>query len=362
MTPSLHTKLCDVLGVRYPIIQTAMGWVATPELVAGTSNAGAFGFLAVATLRADEAERAIARVKELTDRPFGVNFLTEQPGAPEIIEAIIRHRVRAASYSRAPSRDFVRRLKDAGVLCVPTVGAVRHAEKAVELGADMIVAQGGEGGGHTGAVPTTLLLPQVLDAVDVPVVAAGGFYDGRGLAAALAYGAVGIAMGTRFLLTQESPVPRETLKRYFAASVTDIPVTTRVDGLPHRMIRNELVSRLETSNPATLLLRALRSALAYRKLSGASVGQLFSAALAMQRGERLTRAQTLMAANAPILIRKAMVEGRPAEGVLPSGQVAGLIDDLPSCADLIARIVAEAEARLAALAGRDERVASTARG
>jgi len=359
---TLHTKLCDVLGVRYPIIQTAMGWVATPELVAGTSNAGAFGFLAVATLRADEAERAIVRVKELTDRPFGVNFLTEQPGAPEIIEAIIRHRVRAASYSRAPSRDFVRRLKDAGVLCVPTVGALRHAEKAVELGADMLVAQGGEGGGHTGSVPTTLLLPQVLDAVDVPVVAAGGFYDGRGLAAALAYGAVGIAMGTRFLLTEESPVPRETLKRYFAASVIDIPVTTRVDGLPHRMIRNELVSQLETSNPATLLLRALRSALAYRKLSGASVGELLSAALAMRRGERLTRAQTLMAANAPILIRKAMVEGRPAEGVLPSGQVAGLIDDLPRCADLVARIVADAEARLAALTASSERLPSTARG
>jgi nitronate monooxygenase len=350
MTAALHTELCDVLGVRYPIIQTAMGWVATPELVAATCNAGAFGFLAAAVLRPDEAERAIVRVQALTDRPFGVNFLMEQPGAPEIADAIIRHGVRAASYSRSPKKEFVRRFKDAGVLCVPTVGAVRHAVKAVELGADVIVAQGGEGGGHTGAVPTTLLLPQVLDAVEVPVVAAGGFFDGRGLAAALAYGALGIAMGTRFLLTAESPVPRETLKRYLAASVTDTLVTTKVDGLPHRMIRNELVSRLESAGAPALLAQALRSGLAYRKLTGASVGELLSAALSLRRGEGLTRAQMLMAANSPILIQRAMVEGRPAEGVLPSGQVTGVIQDLPSCAELVGRIAAEAEARLAALA------------
>jgi NAD(P)H-dependent flavin oxidoreductase YrpB (nitropropane dioxygenase family) len=351
MSTALETPLCDLLGMRHPIIQTAMGWVATPELVAGTCNGGGFGFLAAATLRAEEAERAIVRVKELTARPFGVNFLMEQPGAAEIVEAIVRHGVRAASYSRSPNPAFIRRLKDAGVLCVPTVGAARHAAKAVELGADLIVAQGGEGGGHTGSVPTTLLLPQVVDAVDVPVVAAGGFCDGRGLVAALAYGAVGIAMGTRFLLTEESPVPHETLKRYFAASVTDIPITTRVDGMPQRVVMNELVARLESASAPVLLVRALRSALAYRKLSGASARELLTAALAMRSNEKLTRSQTIMAANAPILIRRAMVEGHPAEGVLPSGQVAGLIEDLPSCADLIARIVEEAEARLAALRG-----------
>jgi NAD(P)H-dependent flavin oxidoreductase YrpB (nitropropane dioxygenase family) len=349
MNPVLATRLCDVLGARYPIIQTAMGWVATPELVAASCNAGAFGFLAAAVLRADDADRAIARVKELTDRPFGVNFLMEQPGAADIVESIVRHGVRAASYSRSPNAQFIGRLKGASVLCIPTVGAARHAQKAVQLGADVIIAQGGEGGGHTGTVPTSLLLPQVVDAVDVPVVAAGGFHDGRGLVAALAYGAVGIAMGTRFLLTADSPVPRETLERYFKASVTDIPVTTRVDGMPQRVVRNELVDRLESSNAAALLLRALRSGLAYRKMSGASVSELLSAALSMRSNDRLTRSQTIMAANAPILIQRAMVEGRPAEGVLPSGQVAGLIDDLPTCADLVTGIIAEAERRLEAL-------------
>ncbi len=350
MSPALNTRLCEIFGIRYPIIQTAMGWVATPELVAATSNAGAIGFLAAATIRSEEIDGWISRVKELTDRPFGVNFLMEQPGASHIVDAITQHGVKAASYGRAPNPKFIERLKKAGVLCVPTVGAGRHAVKAVKLGADVIVAQGGEGGGHTGTVPTSILIPQVVDAVDVPVVAAGGFHDGRGLVAALAYGAVGIAMGTRFLLTAESPLPKETAKRYFAASVNDILVTTQVDGMPQRVIMNELVRRLESSNSLTLLLRALASGLAYRKLTGASLRDLLSAALSMQGEDRMTRSQTLMAANAPVLVRKAMVEGRPAEGVLPSGTVVGLIDDRPTCSELISRIIDEAERTLAGLA------------
>lgn len=347
----LDTELCRRLGCRYPIVQTAMGWVATPPLVAATCNAGAFGFLAAATSRPEQAEADIAAVKRLTERPFGVNFLMEQPGAAAIADAIVRHGVRAASYSRSPKREFIDKFKAAGILCIPTVGAVRHAEKAVELGADVIVAQGGEGGGHTGIVPTSLLLPQVVAAVAVPVVAAGGFHSGRGLVAALAYGAAGIAMGTRFLLTAESPVPEATAQRYFDASVMDVPVTTQVDGLPQRVVRNELVAELEASSAPALLWRAVRSALAYRKLSGASLGELLSSALALRRNDKLTRSQTLMAANAPILIKRAMVEGVPNEGVLPSGQVTGVIDDRPACAELIARIVAEAEETLARLRG-----------
>lgn len=351
MHPRLQTRLAEIFGIRVPILQTAMGWVATPELVAGTANAGAMGFLAVAVMRADEAERAIVRTKELTDRPFGVNFLMEQPGAGEIVEAIVRHGVRAASYSRSPNPKLIERLKSAGVLCVPTVGAPRHAAKAVELGADVIVCQGGEGGGHTGSFPTSLLLPQVVDAVKVPVAAAGGFHDGRGLVAALAYGADGVAMGTRFLMTRESPVPRATIERYLAAGVDDIKVTTEVDGLPQRVIRNEFIQALESGGGIARLARALRSGLAYRKLSGATIPELLRAASSMRQNEKLTRTQTLMAANAPIFIQRAMVEGHPAEGVLPSGQVAGVIKEIPSCAELVDRIVAEAEARLASLCG-----------
>jgi NAD(P)H-dependent flavin oxidoreductase YrpB (nitropropane dioxygenase family) len=350
MHPALQTELSERFGVRYPIIQTAMGWVATPELVAATANAGAMGFLACAVLRPAEAERAIVRVKELTDRPFGVNFLMEQPGADDIADLVVRYGVKAASYSRSPKKSYVEKFKAAGVLCVPTVGQVKHAVKAVELGADMIVCQGGEGGGHTGSVPTSLLLPQVLDAVDVPVAAAGGFHDGRGLAAAITWGAAGIAMGTRFLLTSDSPVPRPTLERYLQASVLDTRVTEEVDGLPHRVVVNEFLRKLETGNPLTRLWRALMSGLEYRRMSGATISELLGAAISMQRNERLTRTQTLMAANSPIFIQRAMVEGHPSEGVLPSGQVTGVIDDLPSCAELVARIADEAEQRLSAVA------------
>ena len=338
------------MGIRFPIIQTGMGWVATPELVAAVSNAGAIGFLAAATLRPEAVEGEIERVRTLTDRPFGVNFLMDAPGADVIIDAIIRHGVRAAGYNRAPDTGLIARLKEAGVLCVPTCGAERHARKAQQLGADVIIVQGGEGGGHTGSVPTSLLVSQAADAVDVPVVAAGGFRDGRGLVAALALGAAGIAMGTRFLLTRESPVPAATGERYLGASVDDVVVTKQVDGLPQRVALNELVARLESSSRPGLLLRALRSGLAYRRLSGASLRELLRAALSLRRHEKLTRSQMLMAANAPILARKAMIEGDPVRGYLPSGSVAGVIDDIPSCAELVERIIDEAEHTLKALA------------
>jgi len=350
MHPALHTPICDKLGMPAPIIQTGMGWVATPDLVAAVCNAGAFGFLAAATIPPPQVEAAIARVRERTDRPFGVNFLMDAPGADLIVDTLVRQRVRAAGYNRAPDARMIARLKEAGVVCVPTCGAVKHAEKAAKLGADVIVVQGGEGGGHTGAVPTSLLVSQAADHVGVPVVAAGGFRDGRGLVAALAFGAAGIAMGTRFLLTAESPVPDATKQRYLAAAVDDVIVTRQVDGLPQRVVVNELVRRLEAIGRAGGLLLALRSGLAFRKETGASLGEILAAGFAMRRHEKLTRAQMLMAANAPILAKRAMQDGDPVHGYLPSGTVAGVIDDVPSCAELVERIIREAEQTLAALA------------
>jgi len=343
---SLQTRVTALLGCPYPILQTGMGWVATPELVAGACNAGAFGFLAAATIPPAEVEAEIERVKALTDAPFGVNFLMDAPGADVITEAILRQRVRAAGYNRAPNAELIARLKAGGVVCVPTCGAVKHAVKAQKLGADIVIVQGGEGGGHTGSVPTSLLAPATVDAVDVPVVAAGGFRDGRGLVAALAFGAEGVAMGTRFLMTRESPVPEATLARYLAAEVQDVIVSSALDGLPQRMVRNELARRLESAGPLRKLAIALQSALALRRETGASIPALLRSALAMRRNQKLSLAQTLLAANAPILARIAMTEGDPIHGYLPSGSVAGLIDDRPSCEALVARIVAEAEETL----------------
>ena len=168
------------------------------------SSAGGLGILASATMTYAELEAAIGRVRSRTDRPFGVNLLPNQPDAADRIELLVRERVPVASFAAAPRPEQVARLRDAGITTIVTVGARRHAEKVVGMGVHAVIAQGGEGGGHTGSIPTSLLLPQVVDAVDIPVIGAGGFFDGRGLVAALAYGAEGIAMGTRFLLTAET--------------------------------------------------------------------------------------------------------------------------------------------------------------
>jgi NAD(P)H-dependent flavin oxidoreductase YrpB (nitropropane dioxygenase family) len=350
MHPTLYTPLCDLLGIEVPVVQTAMGWVATPELVAATCRAGGIGFLAGATMSPVEVEHAITAVETAAPgRSFGVNFLMEQPGAEDIARIVVDRGIRVVSYSRAPRADLIGRFKDAGVLCMPTVGTARHAERAVTLGADVVTVQGGEGGGHTGAVPTSLLLPQVLDTVDVPVVAAGGYRDGRGLVAALAHGAVGIAMGTRFLLTREAPVTGASKQRYLATDVEGTVVTRAIDGLPQRVVRTELVDELESAGSLRRLLASLRSAWAFRGMSDASLLSLVRSGLSMRRTDRLTRSQVFMAANAPVLVRRGLLEDDPEHGVLPSGQIVGLIDDLPTCAELLARILDEAESCLARL-------------
>jgi nitronate monooxygenase len=347
----MKTALTELLGCRYPIVQTAMGWVADARLVAATSNAGGFGFLAAATMSTTELEASIAELRGKTTHKFGVNFHMFQPNAAAVIEVILanKDRVRAVSYGRGPDAKTIKRFKDAGVLCMPTVGALKHAQKAVQLGADIITVQGAEGGGHTGSTPTSLLLPQVLDAVKVPVVAAGGFYNGRGLAGALAYGAAGIAMGTRFLMTSDSPVPRTTLQKYVEIrDPGEIRASTAVDGMPQRMIDNPLLLKLEGGGPLRQFTSALVSAWKWKARTGMSFGHMIRTLfIALEDGDSM--AQALMAANAPVLIQRAMVEGLPDEGVLPSGQVAAVIDDLPSVAELIRRIVHEAEERLAAV-------------
>jgi len=337
------------LGCRYPIIQTAMGWIATPELVAATCNAGAFGFLAAAVMTPDQVRAAIRQVKSLTDRPFGVNFHMFQPGADAIVATIVAEKICAVSFGRGPDKAMIARFRDAGVLCIPTVGAAKHARKMVELGVDMLTVQGGEGGGHTGTVATTVLLPQVLDAVDVPVFAAGGFRDGRGLAAALAFGAAGIAMGTRFLLTRESPVPTITKSKYLSATVEDIIVSTRVDGMPQRMIRNSLLDRIERSGRLGMWRRAIECGLALKRQTGATTVDLLRMARGMAGHGGLSLAQAMMAATAPMLIQRAVVAGHPDEGIMATGQIAGTISDLPSCQELIEQIVTDACARIEAL-------------
>jgi NAD(P)H-dependent flavin oxidoreductase YrpB (nitropropane dioxygenase family) len=297
---AVRTPLTELLGIRYPVVQAAMGYVSGPRLAAAVSDAGGLGLIASATMSLAELDKAIEDTAGRTAGPFGVNLRADAPDAAERVRLIVARRVPVASFAQAPKPELIAALKDGGVVTIASAGARRHAEKAAGWGIDAVIATGGEGGGHVGAVPTSLLVPQVAAAVDIPVIAAGGFFDGRGLVAALAWGAAGVAMGTRFLLTSESPVADEVKRLYLAAGLDGTVVTRRVDGVPHRVLRTTMVDRLERTG------------------------------------------QVLNAANTPVLLRAAMVDGRTDLGLMSSGQVTGLIDDLPSCAELIESIMAEA--------------------
>jgi NAD(P)H-dependent flavin oxidoreductase YrpB (nitropropane dioxygenase family) len=325
-------------------VQTGVGWVAGPRLVTATAEAGGLGILASATMTFDELVAAIDEVQARTSKPFGVNLRADAADASDRVDLLIARKVRVASFALAPKQEFIERLKAAGVVVVPSIGAAKHARKVADWGADAVIVQGGEGGGHTGGVATTLLLPSVIDAVDIPVIAAGGFFDGRGLVAALAYGAAGIAMGTRFLLTKESTVPEEVKRLYLERDLNGTVVTTRVDGMPHRVLRTELVEHLEESSRAVGLYHAVRNADRFKRMTRLKWRDMVREGLATKHGKEQTWSQMIMAANTPMLLRAGLVEGNTQAGVLASGQVVGMLADLPSCAELIAGIVAEAEA------------------
>ena len=341
----IQTALTRLVGIEHPVVQTGMGWVAGARLVSATANAGGLGILAAATMTIDELAVAITKVKSTTDRPFGVNIRADAADAGDRVELMIREGVKVASFALAPNQELIARLKEAGSVVIPAIGAAKHARKVAAWGADAVIVQGGEGGGHTGPVATTLLLPSVLDVLDgtdVAVVAAGGFFDGRGLAAALSYGAAGVAMGTRFLLTSDSTVPDAVKQRYLEASLDGTVVSTRVDGMPHRVLRTGLVEKLESGSPLRGFAAAVLNAAKFKKMSQMTWSSMIRDGLAMRHGKDLTWSQVIMAANTPMLLKAGLVDGNNDAGVLASGQVTGIIDDLPSCAELIQGIVSEA--------------------
>ncbi|MCX6534628.1 MAG: nitronate monooxygenase [Actinobacteria bacterium] len=347
--PRLRTPLCELLGVDYPIIQTGMGWVAGPKLVSASANAGIMGILASATMDFDQLKTSIAEVKSRTTKPFGVNLRADSADVQDRISLMIDEGIKVASFAQAPKPELISRLKDAGVVVIPSIGAKRHAEKVLEWGVDAVLVQGGEGGGHTGSVPTSVLLPQVVDAVAgrVPVIAAGGFFDGRGLIAALAYGASGVAMGTRFLLTSDSSVPQTVKDYYLSRGVLDTVVSVQVDGVPHRVLRTDLVNQLESGRGKFLALpRAGINALRFRKMTGAKLRDMLREGLMMKKSMELTYSQMVMAANTPMLLKTSLVDGKTESGVMASGQVVGIIDDLPTVKELVERIITQANAVL----------------
>lgn len=350
--PALSTRATALFGVRYPVVQTGMGWVSGAHLTAATAAAGGLGILASATMTLPELRAAVAKVKERTDNPFGVNLLPNQPDAAQRIDLLVSESVPVASFAAAPRPEQVQRLNDAGIVTIVTVGAKRHAQKVAQMGVRAVIAQGGEGGGHTGSVPTSLLLPQVVDGVegtDVVVLAAGGFWNGRGLAAALAYGADGVAMGTRFLLTAESRVPDHIKALYLDTPLTGTVVTTAIDGAPQRVIRTAMIDALEKSPGLLRFPRAAGNALRFRKQTGVSLPDLLRTGLQMRKDQELSWSQVALAANAPMMTKASIVDGDAEVGILPTGQVVGAIESLPSVADLLEAIMDEADGVLSRL-------------
>lgn len=352
--PALHTRACDLFGVRYPVVQTGMGWVSGARLTAATSAAGGLGILASATMTPAELRDAVHKVRSRTDAPFGVNLLPSQPDAEERIALVLDEGVPVVSFAAAPRPEQVERLASAGVVTVVTVGARRHAEKVAAMGVGCVIAQGGEGGGHTGSIPTSLLVPDVcaaLEGSEVVVLAAGGMSDGRSLAAALAWGADGVAMGTRFLLTAESHVPDHVKAVYLGTPLTGTVVTTAIDGAPQRVIRTPLIDALERAPGPLRLPRAAANALRFRKQAGVSLPDLVRTGVRMRRDQELTWAQVALAANAPMMTRASVVDGDLEVGILPTGQVTGVIATAPPVAEVVESVMDGADAALRRLCG-----------
>ena len=302
----MKTRITELLGIKYPIIQGAMAWVSLPPLVAAVSNAGGLGILGAAFMRPDELKENIKEVKNLTSKPFAVNLVPENPELEQLMDVIIEQKVPVASYGKGNPKRIIERTKPHGIINLPTMGAVRHAVKAEKDGAHAVIVQGTEGGGHTGFVATSLLVPIAAEKVKIPIVAAGGFGDGRGLVAALALGAEGISMGSRFLVTQECPIPVHAKEWVVRVTEEDTVVTDNLTGVYCRVLRNK-----------------------------------FAESLLEMKKKKVSPWEMMQHARGSF--RKAFLEGDLDQGSIGCGQVAGLINDIPTCQELIQRIVKEAE-------------------
>lgn len=247
----MRTIICDLLGIEYPIIQGGMAWVATAELAAAVSNAGGFGIIGSGGMTGELLEKEILRCKGLTEKPFGVNILLTSPNAEACIKVACEQKVKAVTTGAGNAGKYAEMLKEAGVLFMPLVPSVALAKRMQGIGASIIIAEGTEAGGHIGELTTMTLVPQVVDAVDVPVIAAGGIADGRGVAAAFALGAVGVQVGTRFICAKEGTVSDEYKNAVVEAKDRDAVVTGRATGHPVRGIKNKLTrefDKLEKDN------------------------------------------------------------------------------------------------------------------
>lgn len=242
---ALKTSLCEILGIEVPILQGGMAWVATGELAAAVSEAGALGIIGSGNAPAAVLEKEIWKAKQLTKRPFGVNIMLLSPFVDEVVELLCREEVRVVTTGAGNPGKYVDRFKESGAKVIPVVSSVALAKRLVRLGVDAMIAEGMEAGGHIGELTTMVLVPQIVDAVSVPVIAAGGIADGRGAAAAFCLGAQGIQLGTRFICADECTVHDNYKKQVIKAKDRDTAVTGRSTGHPVRVLYNKLAREYE---------------------------------------------------------------------------------------------------------------------
>ncbi|MBD5457774.1 MAG: enoyl-[acyl-carrier-protein] reductase FabK [Lachnospiraceae bacterium] len=301
----MKTKITELLGIEYPIIQGGMAWVAEYHLVAAVSEAGGLGIIGAGGAPASFVREQIQKVKEITDKPFGVNIMLMNPEADQIAQVVVDEGVKVVTTGAGNPGKYMAMWKKAGIKVIPVVASAALAKMMERAGADAVVAEGMESGGHIGETTTMALVPQVVDAVSIPVIAAGGIADGRGFAAAMMLGAQAVQMGTRFIVARESTVHENYKQKVISAKDIDTAVTGRSTGHPIRCIRNKTTRE-------------------YLKLEkeGATLEEL----------EKLTLGG----------LRRAVVEGDVAGGSIMAGQIAGLVKKEQTCAEMIQEIMAQA--------------------
>ena len=339
MGEHMKTRITELFGIEYPIVLSGMSWISVPTMVAAVSNAGGLGILATGPLDPDQTRQAIRHIRELTDKPFGANATLLFPGAADNARVLLEERVPVINFSLGKGDWIVRAAHEYGGKVIATVVNSRHAQRAQDYGADGVIATGHEAAAHGEAVTSLVLIPSLVDSLDIPVIAAGGFADGRGLAAALALGADGIAMGTRFMTTRESPLHETYQKLSLQKDAFDTLYSDRFDGIPCRVLETS-AARQAIKKGLDLPAALINSREIARQLK-LPYSKLFLGVLAS--GWKNARMLAFMA-NAFKAIRIATEDGDTRQGVLPVGQVTGLLHDIPTVSEVIERMIVEAGA------------------
>lgn len=334
----MKTRITELFGIEYPILLSGMSWISIPRMVAAVSNAGGLGMLATGPMNTEMTRAAVREIRSLTDKPFGANATLFFPGARENAKVLLEEKVPVINFALGKGDWIVKRAHEYGGKVIATIAYHEHAKRAEGFGTDALIVTGHEAAAHGEAVTSLVLVPSIADVVKIPVIAAGGFADGRGLAAALALGAHGVAMGTRLMMTRESPLHDNYKQLSLKKGVYDTLYSDRFDGLPSRVMKTESAYK-QLKRGLDVLGAFVNSADIARNLHLPYL-KMLKDTLAQGRKKSIALAYT---ANSFKQVNAATVKGDVEKGILPLGQSAGLINDIPTVLEVIRRIVDEAE-------------------